>query len=91
MRHGDVEGVGVVVADVLPVDLARPQRDTAHGPQLFEFVRHDFVVIGRHHLRDGRTSRLQPCEHEAGVDLRLDRRQRFARDIEMGKRRPIAE
>jgi hypothetical protein len=38
MSHGDVETVGIVVADGLPVDCPGLQRDTTEGLQRFEAI-----------------------------------------------------
>ena len=75
MRHGDVQRVRVVVADVLPVDRAWPQGDSADRLELLEFVRGHLVEVGRQHLAHPRAAGLEPHEHEAENGLHLHRHQ----------------
>ena len=50
----DVEVVGIIVGDRLPVERSRPQRDLAGRLQRLETVGRDLVLELRHHLGDGR-------------------------------------
>ncbi len=71
--HRDVQAVGVVVADVLPVDLARAQRDATEGAQVFEAVRRDHCFVRRHHLGHRGAFVAQADEHETAPDLEAHR------------------
>ena len=75
MRHGDVQAIGIVVADGLPVGGPGSQRHAAGGLQRFEAVGFELVGVGCHHLGHRRPTARQPYEDKALEDLQLDRRQ----------------
>ena len=50
----DVEVVGIIVGDRLPVERPGTKRDLAGRLQLLEPVGRDLVLERRHHLGDGR-------------------------------------
>ena len=66
MRDRDVHAVGIVVGDVLPVHLARAQRDAALGDELFHAIGRELFGVGRHHLSHARQAGLEADEDEAG-------------------------
>ena len=51
MSDGDVEPVGIVIADILPVHLARTQGDAAQDFQFLEAVGRHHRLVRRHLLR----------------------------------------
>jgi hypothetical protein len=75
MSHGDVQAIGIVVADGLPVDGPGSKRHAAGGLERFEVVGFEFVGVGCHHLGQPGPAGLQPYEDEALEHLQLDRRQ----------------
>ncbi len=73
MSDGDVQAVGIIVGDVLPVDPARAERDAALGAEVLEAVGFDLGEVGGHHLRDGRAAViLEADEDEALENLDID-------------------
>ncbi len=83
MADGDVQAVGVVVADVLPVHGPRPQRHPPLRNQLLEAVGLQLGGVGPHHLGDAGQAGFQPHEDEAEEDLQLQRRQAVAIEVEV--------
>ncbi len=79
----DVQRVGIVVGDVLPVDRARPERDPPLRHQLLQPVGRELMGIGCDHLGHARAVRHEPHEHEAEADLQLDRGEAMPRRIEV--------
>jgi len=75
MADRDVEMVGVIVGDRLPVERPRPKRHPPHHAQLFEPIGRDLVLVRRHHLVDGRRSGLKRHEEEPAPVLQGDREQ----------------
>ncbi len=59
MRHRDVQPVGIVVRDVLPVHAAWTQRHASLGHELLEAVGFELVCVRRGHLRNARIARLR--------------------------------
>ena len=80
----DVEPVRIIVGDVLPVDVARTQRDPADRLQSLEAMGGDFGVIGRHHFGDGGPAGFEADEQETAPRLQLDRDQAETLGIEPG-------
>ena len=76
MRDGNVQSVGVVVADVFPVHRTRAQGDAPVGYELFQFERRQLPGVGRHHGGDVGQTLLQAHENEPEGDLLIDRPQR---------------
>ena len=74
MGDRNMQAVGIIVADILPVHRTRAQRDAAQRAQFGKAIGRDLVDIGRHHLRHRRSAViLQPDEQEAVEILDLDR------------------
>ena len=73
MRDIDVQRIGIIVGDLLPVHIARTQRDAAERHQLLHTVGGDLVLVRRHHLGDRRAVAGKAHEDEAVIDLVLDR------------------
>jgi hypothetical protein len=73
MGHRDVEAVGIIVGDVLPVHVARPQGNPAERPQRLEPIGGHLVFVGRHHLGDRGTGGFEPDEEKTVPSLKLDR------------------
>src|SRR6185312_9221403 len=89
MRNGYMESVGVVIADVLPVDAAGPQSHPALRHELLEPIGLELIHIGRRHLADARKRRhvvrgalLEAHEHESHEHFLLERHQSVALAIE---------
>ena len=73
MRHGDMQAIGVVVADGLPVDGPGSEHHAVGGLQRFEPVGFEFVGVGSHHLGNAGPAALQSHEDEALEHLQLNR------------------
>jgi len=50
VADGNMQMVGIVIGNGLPVEVARPERDPADRPEILEAVRRHFLLVGRHHL-----------------------------------------
>jgi len=72
MSDRNVQMVGIIVGDRLPVERPSAERDPADRPQLLEPVSRDFMFIGRHHLAHGRRARLERHEDEPAPGLECD-------------------
>ncbi len=82
MGDRDVQVVGIIVANILPVDRAAALTRRADRAELRETIRGDFVGIGRHHRFDRRTAIvLQPNKNEPLPYLDIDRREPVFRHI----------
>jgi hypothetical protein len=86
MRDGDVHAVGIIVGDVLPVHLARPQGDSTLRNQLLHAIRRELVRVWRRHLPHARQARLEAHEHEAHENFLLERHQAAALHVETVER-----
>src|SRR6185437_7403917 len=75
VRHGNVQAVGIIIGDVLPVDRARPQRHPALRHELFQAVRLELMEVRRCHLAHARQSWREAHEHETHEDFLLERRE----------------
>src|SRR5581483_904200 len=89
MGDGNVQAVGVVVADVLPVDAAGPQRHPALRHELLEPVGLELIDIGGRHLADARERRralrgapAEAHEDEAHEHFLIERHQAVALAVE---------
>src|SRR3546814_13228633 len=68
--------VRIIVADILPVDVARAERDAAERAEFLETIGRDHRLIRRHHARDRGSAVIgEPDEPEAAPPLGFDRRQ----------------
>src|SRR5436190_4891916 len=74
MTDRDVEVVGIIIAQRLPVELARTHRDPAEHPQLLKTIRRHLVLVWRHHFRDRRRAGLERDEQETAPFLQCDRK-----------------
>src|SRR3546814_2767262 len=85
MRDRNVQPVGIIVAHVLPVYLARAQRDAAQRLEFAEAIGRDHGFVRRHH-RGHRSPAiiLEPYEDKAAPDLHLDRREACLTAIQRG-------
>lgn len=71
--NGDVQAVRIIVADILPVHIARAQRDAPQCAEFRETIGFDHRFIGRHHRGDRRAAVvLQPHEPEAAPLFEAD-------------------
>ena len=82
MADRDVEVVGIIVRDRLPVKRPRAEGDAAHHPKILQAVGRDLVLVRSHHLRDGRRTGLQGHEQEPAPGLERDREQPMVLDLE---------
>src|SRR4051794_4935318 len=64
MADRDVQMVGIIVGDRLPVERPRAERHAADRLQLLEAVDGNLIRVRRHHLRDRRRTGLQRHEEE---------------------------
>jgi hypothetical protein len=86
MRDRDVHAVGIIVGDVLPIDLARPQRHATLRNELLHPVRGELFRIRRRHLAHARRAGLEAHEHEAHEDFLLQRDQSAVLHVETAER-----
>jgi hypothetical protein len=75
MADRNVQMIGIIVGDRLPVERPRAERDAADRLQLLEPVGSDLRVVRRHHLGDARRARLERHEQEAAPILQRDWKQ----------------
>jgi hypothetical protein len=69
---GDVQAVGIVVGDILPVDVPLAQGDPAERLQLVHAIVLELEIVVAEHLAHGGEAPLKPHEDEAQADLVLD-------------------
>ena len=69
VRHRNMQAIGIIIGDILPVDRARPQRHPPQRPHFGKAIGADFILIGRHHRRHRWPAGRQPHEDEALPDL----------------------
>ena len=86
MRDRDVHAVGIIVGDVLPIDLARPQRHATLRYELLHSIRGELFGIRRRHLAHARRAGLEAHEHEAHEDFLLQRDESAALHVETAER-----
>ena len=89
MRHGDVQAVGVVVADVLPVHLPRPQRHSSLRDELLHTIERHFVRVGRGHLAHAGEAGLEPHENEPHEYFEIEGSETVTGSIESRERLPV--
>src|SRR5580692_9017487 len=89
MRDGDVQPIRVVVADVLPVHLPRPQGHTSLRNELFHTIERHFVRVGGSHLTHTGQTRLESHENKAHEDFEIKGSETVARSVEPRERLPI--
>jgi len=75
MTDWDVEMVGIIVAQRLPVELAWTHRDAAEHAQILETIRRNLLLVWRHHLSDRRRAGLERDEQETAPIFQRDRKQ----------------
>ncbi len=72
MRDGNVQAIGIIIADIFPVHLARPHGDAAKCLEFFKTVGRDLVFIRRHHFGHRRPAAFETNENEPAPDFHVD-------------------
>ena len=72
MRHRNVKAIGIIVADIFPVHIARSHRDTAQRPKFFKTIGCDLMFIRRHHVGNRRAAAFQADKNKAVPDFHFD-------------------
>jgi len=65
VSDGNMQVIGIIVGDGLPVKVARSERDPADRPQVLKPIRRHLLLVRRHHLVNRWQAFLQPDEQEA--------------------------
>src|SRR5262249_4749984 len=82
MGHVDMQPVGVIVGDILPVDRARPEGHPTLGHQLLHAVGRQLVRVRGCHFLDRWQARGKADEDEAEEDFLLYRDETMAAHVQ---------
>src|SRR5882757_4293113 len=89
MSHRDVQAIGVVVSDVLPIYLPRPERHTSLRDQLLHAVKRHLRRVRRSHLTHAGQTGLEPHENEPHEYFEIQGRKAVTSHVEARECLPI--
>ena len=84
MADRNVQMVGIIVGDRLPVERPLAERDSADRLQVLETIGRDLMLIGRHHLVDRRRSGFERDEQESAPGLQRNREEAHLLSLQSG-------
>jgi len=74
MPHRNVQVIGIIVGNRLPIERAGPEPNLLECTQILKAIGLNLFLIGRHDLGDRRYSRLKRDEEESAPVFQCDRK-----------------